>query len=125
MKVKLRIAAGIIIALISSSCTKDEFKPWQWGIEPELEVSPLAVILTPSHNCDTVKVKTNYIDFNISESLYWIEIERMEDTPAIIVKSKNPTTDDMREGYVTVTVKRGKHEMSRDFVVIQFKDDIR
>lgn len=124
MKKALRLAVAIIFISLTA-CTKDEFKPSEWGIEPELELSPLAVILTPSRLCDTVKVNTNYLDFSISAP-YWVNVEKIEESSAIQVTAKEFTgKDDLREGYVTIKIQRGmKHQMTRDFVVIQFKEDV-
>lgn len=122
MKKILLIAISILLS--TTSCTKDEFSPFEWGITPELELTPLAVILTPSHPCDTVKVSTNYLDFRITKP-FWVTVEKMQDFPAIIVAAKSMSgKEEMREGYVTVTVKRGKQSLSRDFVVMQFNHDI-
>ena len=122
MRKILSIAISIIFS--TASCTKDEFSPSEWGVTPELELTPLAVILTPSHPCDTVTVSTNYIDFRIADP-YWVTVEKMQDYPAIIVTALPMSGKDvMREGYVTVTVKRGKQSLSKEFVVMQFNHDI-
>ncbi len=116
----------ILVACISlASCTKDEFKPREWGIEPELELDPIATILTPSHPSDTISIRTNYLNFEVSESLYWINLVKLEDASAIVVTA-DPIkgNENYREGYITITVERGKYKMSRDFVIMQFKNDI-
>lgn len=108
-----------------SSCTKDEFSPNEWGIEPQLELSPLAIMLTPSHLSDTVTIKTNYLDYTVSGDSYWIYVKKIEEYPAIIVTANEMSgKEDKRECYVTVTVKRGGQKLSRQFVVIQFKEDV-
>lgn len=107
------------------SCTKDEFKPIEWGIEPKLEISPLATILTPSHLSDTIIVITNYIDFRVSDGLYWVDIKKIEGEKAIVITADElRSEDEYREGYITITVQRGKYKLSRDFVVMQFKEDV-
>lgn len=124
MKIILRLAVAFILIALTA-CTKDEFKPSEWGLDPELELSPLAVILTPSHLCDTVTVNTNYNDFSISAP-YWVNVEKIEESSAIQVRANEFTgKDELREGYVTVKIQRGKkHIMTRDFVVIQFKENV-
>ena len=107
------------------SCVKDEFSPYEWGIEPELEVSPLAIIFTPSNLVDTVRVTTNYLDFHVSYIPRWLNIEKIGGTSALIVSANDFTGKEYkRETYVTITVKRGNKELSRDFVVMQFKNDV-
>ena len=112
-----------LIFIILSSCTKDEFTPNEWGPEPQMELTPLAVILTPSHPVDTVSIKTNYKNFTISKP-YWVNIEKIEGKPVVIVSADDLNRDNYREGYVTVSVKRGDNKLSRDFVVMQFDKDV-
>ena len=122
----MRIISCFIFVLVFfiTSCTKDEFSPIKWGIEPELEISPLATILTPSHPSDTIVIKTNYMDFKVSK-LYWVDIKKIEGTSALVVTAEDFTSDDeYREGYITITVQRGNYKLSRDFVVMQFKKDV-
>lgn len=115
----------IVVLMIFTSCTKDDFVPREWGVEPMLEISPLATILTPSHPSDTIKIKTNYIDFKISDAIYWVDIKKLEDVSAIIVTADPITnSDEYREGYITISIQRGKYKLSRDFVVMQFKKDV-
>lgn len=116
----------IVILFISIlyGCTKDEFNSNEWGIEPLLEVSPLAIILTPSHPCDTVKVQTNYLSYKVNAPS-WVEIEQIEGYPALVVSAKEMQIKKYkREAYVNVSVKRGKYHLTKVFVVIQFKEDI-
>lgn len=113
----------LFLVLLSFSCTKDEFKPSEWGPTPRLEISPLAVILTPNNLCDTVCVESNYNYFTVSAPS-WVQIEKIETRPAIIVSADSIIKDDYREAYVTITIKRGKQKLSRDFVVMQFKSDV-
>lgn len=122
MKIKFYIRF-VFILFVLSSCTKDEFSPLEWGPEPIINISPLAVILTPSHPVDTVEIRTNYDYFSISKP-YWVSITKIEDKPAIIVSAENLRNNNFREGYVTIKVERGNQELSRDFVVIQFIDDV-
>lgn len=119
---KFNISFALTLLLLSS-CTKDEFSPLDWGPDPIIEITPLAVILTPSHPIDTVEVRTNYDYFSISKP-YWVSITKIENTPAVIVSATDLRNDDFREGYVTIKVKRGDKQLSRDFVVLQFKDNL-
>ncbi len=107
------------------SCTKDEFNPFEWGVEPQLRIQPLAVILTPNHPCDTVKIETNYKNFQVS-SPPWIDIKKIKGFPALIVSAQTiKGSHNKREAYVTVTVSRGtKHKFSQFFVVIQYKENV-
>lgn len=115
----------IVVLMIFTSCTKDEFVPSEWGVEPMLEISPLATILTPSHPNDTIKIKTNYLDFKISNAAYWVDIKKIEDVSAIVVTADDFTNfEEYREGYITISIQRGKYKLSRDFVVMQFKKDV-
>lgn len=114
----------IYTCTITISCTKDKFNPKEWGIEPKLEISPLATILTPSHPKDTIRITTNYIDFRVSKP-YWVNIEKIEDASAVMITAKEMTNnDEYRDGYITITIQRGKYKLSRDFVVMQFKEDV-
>ena len=115
---------SVIAIFIISSCTKDKFSPREWGIEPELEISPLVAILTPSHPSDTIEIKTNYLDFKVSK-LYWVDVKKIEGVSAIVVTADDITSNDQyRDGYMTITIQRGKYKLSRDFVVMQFKEDV-
>lgn len=122
MKMKVYIIFVLTLFLLSS-CTKDEFSPSEWGPEPIIEISPLAVILTPSHPVDTVEIRTNYDYFSVSKPS-WVSITKIENKPAIIVSAKDLSNDDFREGYVTIKVERGNKKLSRDFVVLQFVDNV-
>ena len=113
----------VLTLFLLSSCTKDEFSPSEWGPEPIIEISPLAVILTPSHPVDTVEIRTNYDYFSVSKPS-WVSITKIENKPAIIVSAKDLSNDDFREGYVTIKVERGNKKLSRDFVVLQFVDNV-
>ena len=113
----------IAFLFIFYSCTKDEFTPHEWGPKPVLEITPLAVILTPSNPVDTVSIETNYDYFSIFEPS-WVSVSKIEEKPAIVVSAKNLIKNDFREGYVTIKIKRGKQELSRDFVVLQFMDNV-
>lgn len=121
MKMKCYIKFVLTLFLLSS-CTKDEFSPSEWGAEPIIEISPLAVILTPSHPVDTVVINTNYDYYSISKP-YWVSITKLENKPAIKVSATDLKKDDFREGYVTIKVERGNKQLSRDFVVLQFIDN--
>ena len=123
MRIKFFIV--LLVAVFFMSCVKDEFSPDEWGIEPELEVRPLALIFTPSNLVDTVRVTTNYLNFHVSSFPKWLNIEKIGTAPALIVSADDFTgKEHKREAYVTITVKRGNKELSRDFVAIQFKNDV-
>lgn len=123
-KTSTYLLAILFIVAILFSCTKDEFSPFEWGVEPHLRIHPLAVILTPNHPCDTVKIETNYKNFQVSSSS-WINIKKIKGFPALIVSAQAiKGNQNKREEYVTVTVSRGtKHQLSQFFVVIQYKEN--
>lgn len=120
-----KILTYLLAIQLLFSCTKDEFSPFEWGVEPQLRIYPLAVILTPNHPCDTVKIETNYKNFQVSSSS-WINIKKMKGFPAIIVSAQAiKENQNKREEYVTVTVSRGtKHQFSQFFVVMQYKENV-
>lgn len=120
-----KILVFAFLQLFFYSCTKDEFSPMGWGVEPELRLYPLAVVLTPNHPCDTVRIQTNYKNFYVSAP-NWVEVEKIRDFPAIIVRAQSiKTNQNKREEYVTVTVARGtKHKYSQMFVVMQYKENV-
>ena len=120
MKFYIRLTLTLFLLV---SCTKDEFSPSDWGPEPIIEITPLAVILTPSHPVDTVEVRTNYDYFSVSKP-YWVSITKIENKPAMIVSATDLKNDDFREGYVTIKVERGDKHLSREFVVLQFIDNV-
>ena len=126
-KTSINLLAILFLLAIQSlfSCTKDEFSPLEWGVEPQLRIQPLAVILTPYHPCDTVKIETNYKSFQVS-SPSWINIKRIKGFPALIVSAQTiKERHNKREAYVTVTVSRGtKHKLSQLFVVMQYKENV-
>lgn len=118
MKLPIQIIY-IVLAAAAASCGLQDFKPWNWAADPELELSSTHVVFDSSIGEQSIEVKSNYGTFKSESNEDWcVPRVNIDSSRVEITVEPNDNTEE-RIATVEVSISQGKKSMSRYISVIQ------
>jgi len=118
-KLLIQLSAFLSVFILSS-CIYEGFVPDEWAIEPSLELNTSGKIFSSRPGTDTVFVDTNYKEVSVSSNQpSWCRASVLDKNKAVIIVIDGNDSAIQRQATVTVSVKRGKQYLSKDYSVFQ------
>lgn len=111
----------ILVLLIFSfeACTLQDFKPEEWAIDPELELSDNYIVFSSIIGTQKVSVLTNYDSFTAKTEAEWCHVFVNVDSMYLDLEVEPNQSVEQRVTTVQITISKGNKTLTKNLTVVQ------